>query len=531
MNVSNHVNRKYQYEFELHAITPLYIGEREQGEILRDANDQPFIAGNSIGGALRDYLVRSGMTYRDIISIMGGDLRFVENSEQEVESQGNTFKESRIYISDGKISANSNSGFISIVQKEGTRINPKHGSAQEHHKYSFLYIPAGFLLTFKVEFDCMPDKLGNDSSVFICGLMKQWARAINKGDIQFGGKKSSDFGKFHVKQLYKTSYSFLDQQAIDNYIFFRHGEKKYEQLSSNDWLSRKPIVFDNQSAEEQLDGMNIHIELKGHFPFGVYQSFELIDKQLDEKLDTKQQPYITLSGLQQVENKNTRYIPASSMKGLMRHQFALLVQRILLSTNNTAADKENFIKQCCDELFGSTEQVGQLVVSDFTLSEDQSVYAYRAKPSNDNQSGQYIMPQLPRYNKIDRLTGGVLGSALKTQYEAAGAAIWKVELKNNRAVADTAGNYDVALDQSPFIFPIIYIMRQIGMGKVPVGGRTAVGLGQFEATELQTTLKEAKISQLHSSHLSKNNEERLRQFYQVFREWIEEKLIGQEELN
>ena len=111
----------------------------------------------------------------------------------------------------------------------------------------------------------------------------------------------------------------------------------------------------------------------------------------------------------------------------------------------------------------------------------------------------------PVYIKIDRITGGYIDGALKTQKEIYGRAELKCEL-----VASTA-------EDNPFIFPLIFIFKNIGDGFVPLGGRTSIGLGQYKCERL-------KISGLIEndillSSLTGKQKDQIKKYFEAFKRW------------
>lgn len=505
MKQINLPNRKLMYKFQLKAKTALFIGESEHGKILRDANNAPFIPGNSIGGALRNYLVKCGIAENNgYFHFLGGEKKTNSAESNELTE----FIESKLYISHGTISATESVDGVRISTKEGTRIDPKYGSALPNHKYSMEYLIPGFSLCFLIEYDATPNANEDDNSQELSELVKLWARAIHNGEIRFGGKKSNDFGCFEISSLEQKTYVF-DKSGLDEYIFKRH-------INSSNIAWKK--VVDWKSEPTQLlkpKQTMLQFALKGQFPYGVYQSFKLKDL------------HKTITGVQKRSLGEGRFIPSSSMKGLLRQQFNLLVRRMLNQKpieNNDC--KELFINKITDELFGGIDRQGQLVVSDMIIEHASPVHVRRTEVVQKDQDSRMLQQQAnsdreanneatsaqhPTYIKIDRLTGSVLGSLLKQQYEVAGETSWTVQLL-------VKGEQE----QSPFIFPILYIMRQIGLGKVPIGGRTVIGVGQLEASSLE--LIGMELPDLHSEVLSKHTENQLRLHYQRFVEWIEHEL-------
>ncbi|MBU8596061.1 hypothetical protein CHH78_10350 [Shouchella clausii] len=452
---------KIIYSFTLVAKSPLSFGslESEIDMDLINTDTKIKVSGNSIGGALREYLKGDEADKKEIIlAYMGGEEPQSSNNSQQKDSDDSQSKvkfiESSIYISDGKLT------FASVKEKEGTSINSETGTATKHQKYKFKYLPRGTKLTFTIECDVESGKpVGKNIEVTFDELVKDWAAGFHKGEIRLGGEKSNGFGLLNVVSLEKKVFSFNDVKAIEEYIFHRE-EKQFEKVD---------LAFLSANNE---NNSTIAFTLSGSFPYGVYQAF--YDKSLSSKEDK-----VKVTGLQKEDNQY--YIPATSIKGLLRHEVSLLLQKI-----SNSKDKVN---AKCAELFGDTDQQGRLRFTDVFIENSEQMRIEReAKDSST----------LPIYIKIDRLTGGTLNNALKHQNEVFGDAEINIELKDKRP-----------LEYIPYVFPIVYALRRIGSGKVPIGGRTVIGLGEFHAHKTMINNKGEKKLEIPNLSNSKELDEHL----------------------
>lgn len=439
------MTEKIIYSFTLEAKSPLSFGslENDPDMVVMNTDTIIKISGNSIGGALREYLKQGDDEDKKatIIAYMGGvEQEGSENSQQEelqqkeldIAQSKDKFIESSIYISDATLQASK------IETQEGTSINPKTGTASKHKKYTFKSFPRGTKLSFTIECDVENGKpVKKNIKVTFDELVKNWAIGFHKGDIRLGGRKSNGMGLFKVAGLEKKVFSFNNAKAIEEYIFHR-GKLEYEKVD----LTFLPEKNENNST--------INFTLNGSFPYRVYQAFH------DDSLSKKEK--VTVTGLQKEDDQY--YIPATSIKGLLRHEVSLLIQQ-LSACESTATAK-------CGELFGDTGQQGKLRFVDVFIGHSKQIRIEREAKGSST---------LPVYNKIDRLTGGALDKALKHQNEVIGEAKIDIELRDE----------GVPLEDNPYVFPLVYVLRRIGSGKVPIGGRTVIGLGEFKATQTTVT--------------------------------------------
>ncbi|MRN53121.1 RAMP superfamily CRISPR-associated protein [Paenibacillus monticola] len=475
---------KQIYCFTLKAESPARFGGTRAEELLKDGDDRPFVAGNSIGGALRDYVNRAfPHLEQEVLYYMGGsvlDPDLMDNEEKVFK-----FRESRIFISDGLISGiqkleQPEHQKVTTMWAEGTAINPVNSSARLNHKYKREYLPRGTELAFNIECDTGAEE--SDSALLKVAfqeLIELWARAIHDGSLRLGGQKSNGYGKFSLSKLEIQEFNFDSQKVLDDYIFNR------EHIKRRDCTGR---VLQGENKTAVLPA--IEFTMMGSFPYGVYQSFQ------DEVVSAKT---FKVTGLQRNGDGNY-YIPATSIKGLLRHE----IRQLFIRMNKDQSPAGILAaEQLCEQLFGSTEQRGKLLMSDMIFTKFVEVAIERPKSPRDDSE---TPTTLPVYVKIDRLTGGVLSSALKHQNEIQGEAELCLELQ-----AD-----DVDPNGHPFLFPILYALRRIGAGKVPIGGRTVIGLGEFSAPEVKVSIMGEPYYFNNGDSLPPEQLQRLEQYYDIF---------------
>lgn len=437
-------NKIIIYEFAIIATSPVYFGGDKKGELVKDAEGKPILFGNAIGGALRAHLERSGIASRNIYNYMGG------NKE-------NKLIESRIYISDGQIKE-----YKSIYHKEGTAIDPRYGSAEKHHKYRLEYLSKGSMITFRIEGEVEDDAREREFNKII----GTWEQGFRRDRIKLGGQQNNGFGDFSLIELKKKEFVFNTSTDLDEYIFKRNDKKE----QSSNFVEVKDLPY-----YEMADKKQVSFSLKGKFPYGLYQSFEDVENS-------------KLTGLQKLGERY--YLPATSFKGVVRSEVRILLSKFL---SGEKIDKK------LDEIFGSKECKGKILFSDVVLVDGGRVKVKRFgkdKNASDN----------PVYIKIDRITGGALEGALKTQREIFGTAILQCRLNLQQEKDD------------PLLFPLIYVLRRIGGGLVALGGRTAVGLGIFEGEEIKLTgVIEEDIPT--NNALSQEQIRRMRAYYHSFEGW------------
>lgn len=482
------MSTRQRFTFRLRAETPVHFGGDSPGVLLLDGDDKPFVSGNSIGGALRGWMNISSELSPAVMYYLGG-----ENNLSDGEKE---FVESRVFISDGHLIlpknpseiAQGNAGFLAM---EGTAIDPKTGSARNNHKYKRYDLPQGTEMVFTIECDTqvaatkspegtvIPDatqeRLSFQQLIYTCAV------AIDRGELRFGGQKSNGYGRFSLQHLTCREFIFDSLAALDQFIFNRHtGEEKD---CTKDALKH---------AEHSSVHSTIVLSLKGVFPYGVYQSYS--DRVQSEDRATQ------VTGLLRSVDGNY-YIPGSSIKGLLRHELRQLLFRMLLDQERSVAEREARVDTLLQEWFGSQDKAGSVVVGNVDIHEAQTMKITRINNQDAKKS------DLPTYNRIDRITGGVIDGALKTQNEVRGSAEIRLELR--------AGE-----DVESKLFPLIYLLRNIGSGLLPLGGRTVIGLGEFKAKETEVHHNEQILKFSNTGPLGEDNESNLKDYYDLFLEFL-----------
>lgn len=404
------MNRIIYYKYEVELKSPLYIGGMEQGKLLTKTNKNPFITGNTLAGCIRSFLKDE-----DYLFGLGGEIELSEKGEKE-------FIESEITVADGIFKEET----VKKDCKEGTKVEARCGTADDGSKYKLEYISGG-IFTFELFRECN----NQDEFEVFKALAEKIAIGISNEKITIGGQVNNGFGRLSLKQFMLKQFDLESEDGLNAYIFLRN-EENYE-------------VLNIDRITEELHDENIVITVKGEFPYGVYQNYDI-------KND------VTRSGLQ----KNSReeyYIPATSIKGLLRSEVEKLY--FLNKLNG-----EEIVK----ELFGSSKKRGKLKVDNVIIENNEEITSYTSDEI-----------KISTYNKIDRLTGGCLDGSLFNQIEIEGSATIKMELDKNHY---------------KYLYPILIVLKEICLGYIPIGGRTSIGLGEFEGRYISVNAngKESTIS-------------------------------------
>ncbi|UHA72131.1 RAMP superfamily CRISPR-associated protein [Paenibacillus sp. 481] len=485
------MNKAITYYFTIRAISPVYFGDSEKGSVVKNWKGEPIVLGNALGGALRDYVQR-------ILQSLNKDGQEQDRKKVEELIYGSlggqrkgssTLEESSIYISDGHIH------YAELGKKEGTAIDPQYGSAKDQHKYTLEYLPIGTEIHFRIECDVLLDRetetAKEEQQLRVQDfhtMIGTWAKGIATQQLLLGGQKSNGFGRFELIELQRVEFALNSKDALDEYIFRRESAER----TPIDWQALAQL----ETKQEQVQVISFF--MSGYFPYGVYQSFNL------DKNRVKQERELT--GLQ--TRQSGYYMPATSLKGLMRNEVALLIKRMLMDEPIDADELNNKVNAKCAEWFGSLNQRGKVVFSDIEFENSKLVQMERPKQKDENGAEP---DKHPVYIKIDRLTGGGYSKALKHQQEVQGAATIRFEL--------VKGVNSGPEEEEGFIFPLVYVLRRIGAGHVPLGGRTVIGLGQFAADKVKIEIGQNCTEIETTEALTEQSKAWLKQHFEDFKGW------------
>lgn len=410
-------NKILIYKFNLKTKTPLRIGGDDDKEILKDRDNNPILFGSSLGGAIRAYL-ENIYSKEEVFDFMGG-----REDGDEIK-----FIQSQIIIEDAKIIGK-------VETKEGTKIDGKFGSAEYKMKYIYDYIEPNANITFNIEVQSSDEKYE-----LINNMMCNIAYGFNSGNIKLGSQKNNNFGLVNIISLKKHYWNLETVEGIKQYI---------DNKDNEDILKWETVDY-KVAAIKDIENNDFEITMTGVFPYGVYQNFKE-------------------NGVMGLKNN---LIPASSIKGLLRHNF----EKILNNTNIESGSNEETINKKIEFIFGNNEKSGTIQCFDVNFLGDpqyNEIEIINTDESKDEENKEKESKEMV-YVKIDRFTGGNIDKALLKQKENRGEAVIKVKVKNEKEKI-----------KSGALLPILYTILEIGNGRLPIGGKTSIGLGEFKAETIE----------------------------------------------
>ena len=365
--------------------TPLAIGSGEKeidtdAAVAQDANGMPYIPGTSIAG-----VVRSFMDNEEAETFFG-------NSDKE-KGKGSEvrFSEGRILDSSSKVVDGLNNeatsdpllrNYTALPWRQHVRISHK-GTAADKGKFDEEIVIKGTRFCFEIEV------LSRDNDVTVFNKI---LKVLKNEGFRLGSGSRNGFGAMTVIELKESILDLTNEEDLLLYI-----GKPSDLQSSADWQGWKTVEMENNTAEY----VKYSLVLK---PYGFFIFGSGLPSINGNESDPNISPVTERMIVWSQDGRGTlseRYIliPGSSVKGAIRHRTAYHFNKKIglfaedVNVNMTSSEDEPLHK-----LFGNVE--GKSISKGKVLFQD--VYLTPERGTGKNLS----------HIKIDRITGGVYGSAL-----------------------------------------------------------------------------------------------------------------------
>ena len=349
--------------------------------------------------------------------------------EKYVESEKFYFFDSRIYVQDSQIpdAIKERRHGISISDETGTVFR------REGFFYTRAILPRGTFLPFYVELDVTDEQ--------DCGLFALLIEALEAGAIRLGGCRTRGMGKIFLKNTEINYYDFVnDDAALDL------------------WLDEKPAAINT------LDGFS-KPKLKNSKIFNVKIHWQpesaLMIKSGSDGINTKIMPLF--SGTDDNGTMAAPVIPGTSLKGLFRAQAGKIIKTV-------SGDSDRL--KIIDDMFGSTEKAGNLMIDDVYCDADNSVLL--EKLIEEDVSALDSFTSENQHVAIDRFTGGGSQEALYNARPVKNSCPWEpisITLNASNEMPEKKLKQELAL--------LKLLIRDFSEGYISVGFGSRRGLGKI----------------------------------------------------
>jgi CRISPR/Cas system CSM-associated protein Csm3 (group 7 of RAMP superfamily) len=349
---------------------------------------------------------------------------------------------------------------IKVGTRAGVKIDTSTGRAAEKLLYEYQIIENG---TFAFHLEAI-DKDGQNDAI----IQKAFSlfRALFKEKIRLGAKTTSGFGLIG-----------LDNEQDLTYYFFNLNNKQ----SFIDWLSGNYESYKNE--------LNNLPEIKGAKP----KVFRL-EANMHLKTSFIIRDYSVVPSRPDAVSLHSNGIPAisgPSLKGALRSRAERIINTLGYSIDKTRY--EAITESLLNNLFGAASKRqgnskrGKLFVNEISLKD-------------------YPLEQQTRI-KIDRFTGGALGSALIEEMPVFSNNKESALIKIILTIEDYE-DWEVGL--------VLLLLKDLWTGDLPVGGEKVIGRGVFEGSSAKlyfTTHQDNSLSEesfvIEYSNTNQNNNKKI----------------------
>lgn len=434
---------RYLLRFILEAETPLALGSGEKDVITdslaaTDVNGFPYLPGTSIAGVVRSLFGNDKdlFGHQDGLKGKGSEILFTEG--KIVDLDGN--------VMDGlspKCSKEFKDLYTMLPVRQHVNIDGR-GTASNKGKYDNQVVFAGTRFCFEVEI------LGNK---FTKDKMEDVIKTINNKSFRLGSGSRHGYGQMKVVKYWSAEIDLrkLDQQTL--YL------KKKSNLNS-EWEGwGKPIAGSNDDMNpDKWTKYELKLKADDFFLFG--SGFG--DEEGNADMTGVREKRISWDDEKKKGSikESCVVIPASSLKGALRHRVAYHYNKKIQAYVGNEKAKEADENIAVEKLFGSNKDEKNLVRGNVLFSDI-------VKKSSKVQS------KLINHNSIDRFTGGTIDGALFTELaDYGGGEVFETEIYvANEALKDNDVKY--AFNQS---------LIDIRSGMLPLGGGVNRGNGMFRGS-------------------------------------------------
>lgn len=453
----------YSAFITLECLTPLSVKADDRDltldtRLVRDVNGYPILPGTSIAGVLRsvarqcradiNQLFGQASDSQDIPSQIQVSFGFVHNHQNQpimgldMDALESTHEVDRCLKN------------LMPILRDQVALN-EYGVATKGAKMDRTAVPKGTRFSFELNW---ATEVKND---------EQWYKILawlEHPEFRLGGLTHRGFGKVKVHQIRYQVYDFTQAESLAL------------------WQQNRTLSFNAQNGQTHEQQI---CETAGYLKFSLNlmaEDFWRIgqgDKALGELGQdyTKEpdlKPYTEMvivwskSDVPNLESQQV-VIPASGIKGALRHRTLFHFRRLMGDLSDGMEDKATFSNSELKRLFGDIQgdgaQVGTLIMDDIYLEKTP-------------------LTKIMMHNKIDRFTGGTIDGALFSEQLLYGGG-FTLEGK----IKESDGHSRQLLEA------FTLALKDLAQGRLALGGGSTKGHGYFKADDIDLTQLEAVAAQ------------------------------------
>lgn len=295
---------------------------------------------------------------------------------------------------------------VEPVVRPRLRINGATGTADSSAKFDMAAVPAGTRGSFQLVWT------GDSDPVEMAKKIEAYLSALNSGEITLGALKANGFGRLHVSAK-RRIYDMTNPGDLEAWLL------------GNEVTDAETVVLSERMEQ------NVLFTVTATVPSILIKASGGNRSKGGANFVQMREPGRTIA-------------PGSSLKGTIRSQMA----RICPHFHRRPEELEQLFGHENRRGIGGT--AGVLRFSDGILTEEKALRTYRIR--------------------INRLTGGVMGTGLFSEEPVAAALKFEIRVPADRQAG-------CAL--------LLYALRDLGLGLYELGSGTAVGRGRLESVQVQ----------------------------------------------
>lgn len=320
-----------------------------------------------------------------------------------------------------------------IVSRDGVYIDSLTGVGIKGGKFDYEVVERGASGDLQMLINlrgCHVDgKFSSEKNYTLENVKKSVTQLLQKlsDGINLGALTSKGLGKIQVKNISAEIFDFRKKADVISWMTDKNSAEKILPSTEENSLSPDDFIVDAD--------------------FIFNSSFIIRDYLHGEKIDEN----TTVSAVS-LKSLNDFVIPGTSWKGIFRHRAEYILKKLRLENKNL------------DMLMGTSE--GEKMKSRLTVSESYI-------------TSENVVDVPHTRNKIDRFTGGTLQGTLFTDkpvYQKNSAPTLHLHFEIKKAE-----NFDAGL--------AIFILRDLWIGKVAIGGEKSVGRGTLTGLKAEIKFK------------------------------------------
>jgi CRISPR/Cas system CSM-associated protein Csm3 (group 7 of RAMP superfamily) len=388
----------YIWKFDIVTQSPLHIGDNDQS-VLLDKDGTPLLPGTSLTGACRAYVEQ---IYNESVA------------QRLFGASGSERTPSRLFISDG-ICKTTQPTYV----RTGITIDKKSRTVEESKLFQRTALTPGVVFEVTVQLRTTPEDHAHDREV-----VEDILNALHHGFIRIGAYKSIGGGKVSLSNGRFVHYDFTDEKDLFAFIDLT---KPFVPWSPNDKL------FNSSQVELTITG-------KTASPLLIAGDY-LYDHQSPDRT------HIRLNN----GNMSCGIIPASSLKGVLRHCVTRIVHGLNLKDKTTPLIK----------LFGADKDAnekcsGNLLLEDIMLEQEMRKEYYRIG--------------------INPLTGGVKDGALLNEETVLGC----FRTQCIYCYSSNADPHEEIDDDRVALALLVFAWRDFALKRMTLGSGRSIGRGYLD---------------------------------------------------